>query len=149
MNMIEIIPTTFCHIVQLRNSLRADDHREIEQLGYTPLRGIWESYKGGMVNKTALVNGKVAAVWGLQRVSDEEGLPWFLTTPALEEAPPLFFVKTYKKEVLEMLKLLPRLVNYVLADYDASIRILRMAGFSIGEPEPYGLGIFKRFEALA
>lgn len=126
--------------------MRAADRHEVEQLGYSPLRGLWMSHKGGLVNKTALVNGKVAAMWGLQKVSDSEGMPWFLTGQALEEAPPLFFVKTYKKEVQSMLKLLPKLVNYVLADYDSSIRILRMAGFSIGKPEPYGSGIFKRFE---
>lgn len=144
--MIEIVPTTFCHILRLRNSLREDDRREIECLGFTPLRGIWESYRGGLINKTALVNGKVAAMWGVKETNKDEGMPWFLTTKALEEAPPLFFVRTYKKEVQEMLDLFPRLVNHVLSDYSSSIRVLRLAGFKIGELEAYGNGIFRRFE---
>lgn len=133
-------------MLRLRNSLRDAERREIEHIGLTPLRGIWESCHDGLVNKTALVNGKVAAMWGVKQTSPDEGFPWFLTTKALEEAPPLFFVRTYKKEVQEMLELFPRLVNYVLSDYDSSIRILRLAGFTIGEPEPYGSGMFRRFQ---
>lgn len=143
--MIEIVPTTFCHILRLRNSLREDDRREIECLGFTPLRGILESYRGGLINKTALVNGKVAAMWGLKETNKNEGMPWFLTTKALEEAPPLFFVRTYKKEVEEMLEIFPRLVNHVLFDYVSSIRVLRLAGFTVEGPEQYGAGIFRRF----
>ena len=71
----------------------------------------------------------------------DEGLPYLFTTAAVERAP-IAFVKAYLATVDEMLSMKRSLMVHVAANYHGSIRLLRMAGFSIGDPAPMGTGIF-------
>lgn len=126
--------------------MREADKREITSYGFTHARGLWRSYKHGLMNRTMLIDGKVACCWGVGGVyMGEVGTPWLLTSYEVEKISPLKFARTYQREVHKMLKLFPKLVNYCAADYDEAIRLLQICGFTIGEPEKMGNGLFRRF----
>lgn len=73
------------------------------------------------------------------------GIPWLITTPKVYRVSPLRFARLYQNEVRAMLNLFPRLENYVAVDYEEAIRLLSVVGFTIGEPERYGNGMFRKF----
>lgn len=142
----EIIPTTAAHIRELRETIREADKREIEAYGFTCAKGLWRSYKQGLMNRTALIDGQVAAVWGVGGTYlGATGQPWLLTAEAIKKISPLKFARYYQREVHKMLKLFPELVNYVDNDYPEAIRLLQIVGFEIGEPEKRGAGVYRKF----
>lgn len=147
---VEITPTTAVHIRELTETIREGDKKEITSYGYTCAKGLWRSYKRGLSNKTALIEGRVAAVWGVGGAYlGEEGAPWLLTSCEVKKISPLRFARIYQREVKEMLKLFPKLANYVDANYPEAIRLLQIVGFEVGEPMKYGRGIYRPFSMEA
>lgn len=136
--MIEIIPTTISHVYELSRNLRDDDRSEITCFGKDPRKSIRHNYHASLWNKTGLIDGRVAAIWGLGggRLG-HIGMPWLLTTNIVEYYP-LPFVIIYRREVKKMLEWFPRLENYVLSSYEKSVRLLGLAGFQLDDPMPVG-----------
>jgi hypothetical protein len=81
---------------------------------------------------------------------DDTGAIWMLGTPIVDKHPRTLSRVT-RRYVAEMLRIFPILANWVDARNAASIKLLRWCGFTIGEPEPYGVrGLpFHRFEKRA
>ena len=101
-------------------------------------KALRHNYYTALWNKTALIDGKVAAVWGLGGSAlGYTGMPWLLTAP-LVESYALSCVRLYRQEVGLMLQSFPRLENYVLASYEKSVRLLALSGFRLDEPKPAG-----------
>lgn len=143
---VTVVPTISAHIRELNNTIRESDRKEIESFGFSCAKGLWLSYKKGLMNKTALIDGKVAAIWGCGGVyMGSIGTPWLLTSKEVKKISPLKFARIYQREVYEMLRLFPTLVNYVDSDYHEAIRLLEIIGFTVGEPEQQGNGMFRRF----
>lgn len=144
---VEIVPATAAHIRALQKDLRAADRSEIENYGFSAAKGLWRSYKEGLGNKTALVDGAVAAMWGCAgSYLGNKGQPWLMTSLSCERVSPLFFARLYQKEVAKMLEIFPVLENYVAADYDQAVRLLEIVGFELGEPEILGAGgLYRKF----
>jgi hypothetical protein len=152
MPTVTIIPSTPEHVRLLGRSMREADAREITCLGLLPHRALWRSYRAALLRKTAFVDGEIAAMWGTGGcVLGRTGRPWLLTGPACEKVTPLTFARIYRREVEGMLKLFPILVNYVHAEYSGAMRLLRLTGFTLHEPEPIGPGgaLFRKFEMRA
>lgn len=141
----EIVPCTLDHIAELCNFMRQSDKDEIESFGISVTAAALNSYNACEENKTVLADGKVAACFGVYPLSSDKGHPWLLTTVELEKINPLKFYRMYKCEVDEMLLKFHCLENYVDARYTKAVRLLEILGFSLGEPEPYGDGIFRKF----
>lgn len=146
MTEIYIMKTTREHIMELRDTIRPLDKQEIESYGYSCARGLWRSFKRSLITKTGLIDGKVGAIWGCGgTLLGDVGQPWLLTSCEVYKISPRKFVKIYRYEVEEMLNDFPKLENYVSDGYDESIRLLKMVGFTIGEPQPFGRGVFRKF----
>lgn len=146
---IAILAATPDHVRALGATLRTADKNEIEIFGFPTTKALWRSYKGSIMCRAALVDGEVAAIWGIGGAPmGPVGQPFLLTSPAVENISPLRFARIYQAEVHKMLTMYPRLVNWVANDYDKAIRLLDICGFTIGEPEPLGLngGLFRKFE---
>lgn len=145
--VVAIVPATAGHIRELQKTIRDADRREIEIYGFSCAKGLWRSYKVGLGNRTALIDGKVGAIWGCGgSYLGSTGQPWLLTSPEVEKVSPLYFARVYQKEVFKMLTLFPVLVNYVAADYEKAIRLLQIIGFQLGEPERLGSGgLYRKF----
>lgn len=147
---IVIVPTLPEHIRELRETIRDGDRAEIESFGFSCAKGLWRSYKNGMFNQTALIEGKVVAVWGCGgSYLGETGQPWLMTSYEVYRISPLRFARIYQREVYKMLEMFPYLVNFVAADYPEAIRLLRIVGFEIGAPEKVGKGMYRKFEMRA
>lgn len=143
---ITIAPTVAAHIRELQGTIRDEDRREIEIYGFSCAKGLWRSYKVGLMNRTALVNGKVAACWGCGGTyMGSTGQPWLLTSYEAELVSPLKFARIYQQEVFKMLELFPVLENYVAADYEKAARLLEIIGFTLGPPEILGAGLYRKF----
>lgn len=149
--VVEILPTTAAHIRELQRTIREADRKEIENYGFSCAKGLWMSFKRGLGNNTALVDGRVAAIWGCAGCYlGSTGQPWLLTSPEVEKVSPLYFARLYQREIYKMLNLFPTLTNYVAADYEKAIRLLQIIGFEIGEPEILGFGgIYRKFTKKA
>lgn len=145
---VRIVPTTAAHIRDISEKLRREDRAELLAIG-NPNRVLWRSYKRSFLTKTAFIDGKIVAIWGVGGTPmGMQGEPWLMTTPAINRVSPLAFAKLYQKEVLKMLKISPLLVNHVDSKYTKAIRLLDIVGFSLGEPEPMGVNgeLFIKFE---
>lgn len=144
--LVEIVPTVGPHIAALKENIRPEDAREVLRLGVSVKHALWWSYRRSMVRKTATIDGVIAAAWGVHGTfMGKTGIPWLITTTEVRKISPLRFARIYQEEVLDMLKLFPRLENYVDSEYTAAIRLLEIIGFHIGNPEPIGNGMFCKF----
>jgi hypothetical protein len=126
------------HFRMLVERLRDEDKAEIEAAGLSANKALWKSYRSAMLRRTAFVDGEIAAMWGVSgTLMSNVGHPWLLTTPACEKVP-FAYVREGKKHASEMLQLHPILSNFVDASYERAIRFLKLAGFDVGKPFPFG-----------
>lgn len=127
-----IVTSTLPHVRELSETMRDNDKKELSKLGLAPHKALFYSYKFSLMRKTALIDGKVAAMWGVYGVpTGITGQPYFLTSHLVETLPPIKFIKLYLNEVNQMKKLFPVLQNYVDADYTGAVRMLKIAGFNL------------------
>ncbi len=133
-----IRPAAITDVYALARTLRDDDWIEVTSMGSTPVNAVRTSYRHAIFRRTAVVNGEIAAMWGLGgSMLGAIGYPWLLTAPAIEKAP-LAFVREAKREVAMMLRHKSRLENHVLAQYTRACRFLEFLGFTLSDPVPYG-----------
>lgn len=134
----EIVLTDRTHVAALGGNLRAADLSEIQAAGMTGQRALWRSWRAAYYSSTAVVDGEVAAIWGvggcpLGRV----GRPWLLTSPAVEKVR-LAFVREARAEVGKMLIIFPEMRGFVDSRYQGALRLLQTLGFDLSEPLPFG-----------
>lgn len=149
---ITIVPTTPEHLRALALVLRPEDKQEILSFGFTPEKALWRSYKGSLIRKTAFIDDKIAAVWGVcGSFMGTIGQPYLLTSEEVRKISPLKFTRIYQKEVIEMQKLFPILENYADASYNGAIRLLGIVGFELSEPKPIGAhnALYRKFRKEA
>lgn len=138
LSMIEITQTLPSHIEELADNLREADAKEITCFGISIREALAESNRHAQMSKTALVNGVVAGIWGLNGIIlGDVGQPWLLTSPICDQYP-LQFVLLYRQEVRKMLEMYPRLENIVDNSYTRAVKVLELVGFKLGEPQPMG-----------
>lgn len=131
-----VVPSTVADVYALAAALRPDDRAEVESLGVTARAGIRRSFRNAILRKTYFVDGEIAAMSGLcGTMIGDIGEPYLMTTPAAERMP-VMFIKQAKAAVAEMLHHKLRLEGYVDARYERECRMLKMIGFSLGEPQP-------------
>lgn len=126
-----------CHLRTLARTLRAEDGAELAAMGTgSPQAILWRCWRTSVLRRAALVDGEVAAAWGVTgSMMGGTGIPWLLTSPAVERVP-VAFVREGRRELAEMRALYPDLCNYVHAPYKKAIRFLALLGFTIDPPEP-------------
>ena len=134
----EVVTTDRTHIAALGGNLRAADRSEVQAAGMTGQRALWRSWRAAYYSATALVDGEVAAIWGvggspLGRI----GRPWLLTSPAIEKAR-FAIVRVGRDEVGKMLGIYPEMRGFVDSRYAGALGLLRLLGFDLSEPVPFG-----------
>lgn len=123
----------------LYETMREKDKIESIKLGFNPKVALTYSYRNALYRQTALIDGQVSAMWGVVGSAlSHTGNPYLVTSTHVTEISTYKFVGIYKKEVQEMLKLFPVLENYVDGSYIESVRLLKLIGFTIGEPDNRG-----------
>jgi hypothetical protein len=128
-----IIPSEFSHIGRLCGSLRYDDLAEISCFGLRPFTAVSRSYKLSYYRRSAVVDGELAAMWGLSGVMFGTGQYWLLTGKAIERIP-VAFVKESLREIEVMLQMCSRIEGVVTTAYSKAVRLLEVLGFSLSPP---------------
>ena len=119
-------------------NLRSDDRREIEALGLDPAFAVEYSFTGSDEVYTGCVDGVPALIFGTgaPTFSDEASV-WALGTSLCDKVP-LAMVRLGRKMVGKFLEQYSVLENHCDARYKKTIKWLRLIGFTVGDPEPYG-----------
>lgn len=129
--------------------MREADRIEVEACGHRPAEALADAIARSMPCWTATINGQVACIFGVAPLSLLGGLgaPWMLGTVLLDRHPRALM--THCRPYLNrMREVFPRLVNFVDARNERSIRWLKALGFRFHEAAPHGpFGLpFHRFE---
>lgn len=134
----KIVPATPAHLIELRKNMRPADRQEMLNYGGCMRRLLWQTYHDTLEPKAVLVDGKVAGVFGcIGTVIGMVGKPWWLSTP-IADAYPIPLALLYRQEVRKMLENYDMLENWVDSTYDKSIRLMKIIGFNVDPPMPYG-----------
>ena len=121
------------HCPILARNMREGDKRECEDVGFTPQKAVWRSYRHSLMARTYFVDGELAAIVGMGgNALSDTGAPWLFTTYAVERVP-LGFVRHSRAYVEEMLSVKPFLENYVSANYPQAVKFVQAVGFTLGE----------------
>lgn len=136
---VEIVDSTAQHARLLAQNLREKDKQEAIALGLDPVKALFNQYRIACYRKTALIDGKVVAMWGLcGTLLATKGQPYLVTSTDIEKISSFRFFRVYVQEVQNMVRLFPQLSNYVDASYHEAIRVLKLAGFQVSKPFCYG-----------
>lgn len=127
---IKIVPSILCHVKELSETLRDKDKQEILASGLTIKKGLYRSYRSCLWSRTALLEGRVVAMFGVGgSVLGGVGHPYLITSDEVYKISPLRFTRLYIQQVKEMKELFPTLESHVDSDYFEAIRLLQMTGF--------------------
>lgn len=121
------------HLRELADSMHGLTAELPIRLGLTPKKALWMSYRKSLGCKTAFINGKIAAVWGISGVLfGEIGRPWLIMAPAADEYPfKVAFI--YRQELKKMQELFPVLEDFVEESNEQAIRLMKLMGFKLEE----------------
>jgi hypothetical protein len=135
--VISIVPATVDHARAI--VLRPGDAAEIAALGVTQEEGLRTSLERAVWADAYLVDGEVAAILGcgFSSLLGGHATPWLITGVPIERVRKSF-AKLAKARIAELHAQYGTLVNYVHADYRASLRFMAWLGFVVGEPQPVG-----------
>lgn len=135
----EVVPATREHVFALAGNLRSEDCDELRGVGVGQKRALWRGLRRSVWSSAGLINGEVAAIWGLRLDGlGGRGVPWMLTSPVFATIPPWMAVREGSREIARMQELCPHLENHVAASYAKAIRFLKCLGFTIGPAEATG-----------
>jgi hypothetical protein len=119
-------------------NMRKKDIEECKAFGMSPGRALRRAVKSALYAKSAWLDGKIVAMWGVSGpVISEVGGAWMLTGNGVETIP-LTFVHIAMQELEEMHKYKKALTGHVAADYHEAVRLLSILGFSIARPRQVG-----------
>lgn len=135
----EIVAADISHVYSLARTLRAKDRMEVLALCSNVRRAMRGVFRSSFYRRTALVDGDVAAMWGMgcPLLSDTAQV-WMLTAPPVERVP-VSYARLARQGVLDMLAVRRCLRGLVAADYPEAVGFLQLIGFTIHAPEPHGL----------
>lgn len=141
-----IIDSEEQHCKELTDTLRQEDRLEAIHSGLEPQEAVQYCFLRGVYRKTALVNEKVAAMWGVIGTPlGNTGTPYLITGTEALKTSPIRFAKIYLEEARIMNKLFPVLQNYVDMKYHGAVRLLLIAGFNLTGPEMINGNPFYKF----
>ncbi len=135
----KIVPATMSHVSAVAATMRPEDAAEVlASCGFDPLRALRESVQVSDAAWTLLLDGQPAAVFGAVGVASGCGVVWMLTSTMVDRHP-IAFLRLCRPVVEALLMHYGLLFNYVDARYEVALRWARWLGFTVSEPEPFGV----------
>jgi len=140
---LRIVQPTSAHLLELAATMRAADRLEVDALGFSPQAALEASLRVSSWAAAALINGHVAALYGVAEDSGSSflaptGVAWLLTGEAVDRWP-LTFWRASKVVLRGMLERYPRLANCVDARHLSALSYLRRLGFRVLPAVPFGV----------
>ena len=132
MNNVSIVPTSSFHLDELADNMRPADLKEIWCLSKRKTRDTLQmSVDISARVDTCLIDGSVAAVWGIAPFASF-GIPWMLGTPLINAHPKVLIAES-KRQLRLMLNDYDHLQQWVDIRNKASVRWLKKLGFTFHE----------------
>ena len=130
--------------------MREADRQEVWAINrFTAFNALTESVGRSVNVKTALVDNKVLAIFGIGTLTflSRTAVPWVLTSNEVEKHRRMF-LQYSKWWIEEVRKEYPLLVNIVDGRYIKALKWLKWLGFEIGPALPLGVdgALFHRIE---
>ena len=142
--MFEVRHSVLDDVEKLSTDMREKDRKEAEALGMDAKKALYLTFKYGILRKSAVLNGKIVAMWGICGTPlSLVGRPYLVTTNQVSRMSPLKFARIYAKEVKVMNSVFPVLENYVDAKYDEAVRLLKIVGFELTPQKINGNDFYK------
>jgi hypothetical protein len=151
---VEIRPVEPGDIEYLAENLRAQDRAEARACGLDVEQGLRDSIAQARFARTALINGRLAAIGGCGVLAGSTvlapiGVPWLVGTDVLTRHP-CVLQREARRYIAAMLEAYPHLMNVVHADNRTAVRWLRRLGFTVHPAQPLHTGaLFHVFEMRA
>jgi len=134
----EIVPSTLVHVRTIARTMREDERAEIAAVGWKPRHLVHALYRSSDESWCALVDGKVAAVWGVRGpLMSETADVWLFTSPAIERIKHAFF-KEARMRLSDLMATRRKLWSSVTPGHQKSIRFWTMLGFRLTDARPVG-----------
>lgn len=134
------VPVTDALIKELCKGLDDTDKRTIKQLtGKAPLEAIRDSVANADVTEAWLVDGEVAAICGIRRVTflSDWAWPWFACN-SIARQHPVECLRKGRIWVRQNLEKYQRLSSMIGVEDKRAIRWTKALGFKLYPPAPFG-----------
>lgn len=141
---LRIVQPTSAHVEQLAVTMRAADRLEVEALGFeSPRQALIASLEASTLCATALINGEVAALFGVAEMPGSHFVgraaeAWLLTG-AVVDRHPMTFWRASKVALPALITVFPRLINRVDARHLSALSYLRRLGAHVLPAVPHGV----------
>lgn len=133
-----LVPAALRHATELARTMRQADAEEVLAIGFESTdEALFRSLEVSWRAWTLLLEGQVGAMAGLVLTSDDSGVLWCLTSPAVERHK-LTFHRTARFILSEVLGFVHRLSNHVDARHTRALAWLGRLGFEVHAARPYG-----------
>lgn len=138
------------HVEPIAQNARAADFAELLAAGgVSPSEAMLMGLSTSTAARTGLIDGEPVCMFGISPASllTGVGVPWMIGTDRLERYQ-FAFLRRCRGELMDMGQGYTWLVNWVDDRNTCAIRWLRWLGFTIHDPEPYGVALlpFRRFD---
>jgi hypothetical protein len=139
--MIEIVKAEPRHAAIVPYLRQADVDEIWSFTGISPASAISYSLAFSEYARAILLDGKPVVLFGVTGVPashGKTGVPWLVATEEIEKHPVRFY-RMSKAVIATMRQKYDCLMNWVDIRNTLSIRWLKWAGFTVEEPEPWGV----------
>ncbi len=149
---VEIIEATLDHIDRMYPLVRVADINEVFAVAYkSPLEALLMGLHLSETAWTGLVDDEPICMFGVAPscLLTNTGTPWLLGTDGIEKHAGIF-IRHSIKHLNDLFGEWDRLINYVDARNKKAVRWLKWMGFTIYDPQPYGVmnKMFHKFEMI-
>jgi GNAT superfamily N-acetyltransferase len=133
----------------LSNNIRETDLREALGLGEESHKLLFRLYRHAVYRKTAEVDGKIAAMWGVNgTLFGTTGIPYFVTGKDIEEVVSIKVARIYLQEVKVIQGMFPHLEHYVDVTHTKALKLLKLAGFTWSTVQIKGLNGVEFYQVI-
>lgn len=128
--LITIVPSEPSHLSLLSDNIREKDKKECIRLGCQPLHAITQCFKQAVLRSTVLVDGEVAAVFGITgSLFSSQNTLYLITSEVVKKISHITFVRICLQELEKFMMICEKLICYVDVEYKEAIKLLELVGF--------------------
>lgn len=136
----EIVPGSIRHIRPMSRAMRSAGAAAIEGFGFNPRAGLRRAFVASHHVRTALIDGRPVAIWGLAgSLLAHETTAWLVLSDEAGEMP-IAIVREARQQLASAAQDYEEVVATVLPEDERSVRFAEFLGFKAGDKIAMGDG---------
>ncbi len=125
----EIVPASILHVKPMAARMRAAACATLQSFGFEPRMALRRAFLRSLMARTALMDGKPVAMWGVQgNLLDDTALVWLVMADDIANIPRTI-VREARRELKSIMENYEEAATTVLPDDEAAIRFAVYLGF--------------------